>query len=456
MPEISGIHSVGAAEPASLESLRVPLVRRIFSASLLSAVLAAGGESSAQDFILPPLPDLPPPPALPDYPAVGGRKPTLVPYMVKEPLQGVRLTSGRDVTGTIGLLTSQQVCVHTPDGGIQSFSISETLIVVGGACERSPLPLRMFLNGGGYISADAIELTRDKGEISIGGNLSAALARKNIRAILFNNDKSCDGEWDRLIQRPQEVRDLLVLKKGEGRLDFLKGVVSSITADSVSFHFDGQDLNIPRAKLFGVILPAESAEHPTRATVHLQSPGHRLECTECVLRDGKFEAVTVCGERIVVPAENYSIDFRPGKTRALQELPSRVLRWNPLANNAVDGGADALLDSEQKPVTYTVSRRDGLAHNNAQFNGELSCEFLLRRQFTEARAIIEYGEFAPGALKIFGDGNPLFELKREEGGALKPRSAELNISLKDIQKLEIFVEPGCQVQLSNLYFVIAR
>ena len=60
-------------------------------------------------------------------------------------------------------------------------------------------------------------------------------------------------EWAAFLER-ENARDILVvLKRDEAGLDFLSGVVAHVGAEEVQFLLDGDEIPVPRARVFGVV-----------------------------------------------------------------------------------------------------------------------------------------------------------------------------------------------------------
>ena len=171
----------------------------------------------------------------------------------------------------------------------------------------------------GTISADAttIRLTSE-----LLGKLE--IPRANVRAVLLQALKpDWTLQWDAFVERTSE-KDMLIVEKRDGLgLDFLSGVVSTVTEEAVPFLLDGNEIPVPRQRVVGVVFGNidESAARLSSGLSMKLIDGTVLRGRQLTMDNLTFRVEAGWGGSLQIPVSNVqSIDFSSGRLHYLSDL----------------------------------------------------------------------------------------------------------------------------------------
>jgi len=234
---------------------------------------------------------------------------------------------------------------QTIDGALQQLNADSIVVTVDGNDKILPvvdvIDLK-FVRPDKPVAAPGIEplqlILRDGSEVPITeatassetvSAKSAALGelkvdRPAVRAIRLQPLKDeWQPQWNAFLERSDD-KDLLIVAKRDGSgLDFLAGVVSSVGAEEVPFLLDGDEIPVPRSRVFGVVFSAskEGAAKPSAGLALQLVGGSILKARSVALKDDQFEFETAWGQNLSLPAERLSgIDFSSGRLHYLSDL----------------------------------------------------------------------------------------------------------------------------------------
>lgn len=410
-------HSVEDRPPAShddgivlaQESVAVPggwlheISRVLRAGVLIAAPLCGAADLHGQQLAPPPPagPFLPPLPAL----AEPGESASVaaVPVMKVSPHapvparpslagEGLYLQDGGSLSGKIVSIGSEGVHLESP-GKAELVEHARLLRLVsdgaGVAVRPEEGPTVMF-SGGGRLSARLESMANRMVRILPRAGEVLELESQLVYAVRFVPDADYDRSWDEILERDRSLEDLLVIKKPDGMLDYLKGGISNISAEKLSFYLEEQTLNVSRAKVFGIVFGQRgSRKSDAPAQCVLETADHILLCQNLELRQGQFSLKTVQGVSLKLPADQFRLDFTPSRARTFSEVGPVVKRWNPLAGVE---GADlhrVMLDAWKEPLSYRQVERDRFSLQQVSVAGVATIFLPLRCQFSSMNFEIE-------------------------------------------------------------------
>lgn len=141
-------------------------------------------------------------------------------------------------------------------------------------------------------------------------------------------------QWTRIVEGKIDA-DILVVRK-EQSLDYHRGVLGDVTAETVGFELDGEKVPVKRPKVYGVIYrhPA-GRELPAARCLLVDAEGSRWMVRDLALEGDKLRWTTPAGvEAAMAVASVAKIDFSEGKIVYLSDLKPESVRWTPFFGTA--------------------------------------------------------------------------------------------------------------------------
>jgi len=187
------------------------------------------------------------------------------------------------------------------------------------------------------VTATAAEVSAESAWLS-----ELKLPRSGVRAVRLQPlQTDWVPQWEALLARGNE-KDLLVRAKRDGSgLDFIDGVVSSVTAEQLLFLLDGDEVPVPRDRVFGVIFSRlDIDKSPLTGSLGIHGAEDTVVKVRDVTLDGDtFAATTSWGRAIKVDVAQVSrIDFSSSRFHYLSDLEPITERYfgtQPADQNAV-------------------------------------------------------------------------------------------------------------------------
>lgn len=356
-------------------------------------------------------------------------------------LAQVKVTTldGQTIEGETLQIDANRVAVVTTDGP-QAVPLADVLQVDHSAtevAEPSSAELQIRLHDGSQLAVQALSATAEQLTAQSDSLGELKIPRGRVRSVrLQATQEKWQKEWNAYLQRTND-KDMVIVPKRDGSgLDFLSGVVVSLSEDTMPFLLDGDEIPVPRDRVFGVIFGSSSAP-PTQAaaTVDLQN-GVQLAVQDVRIEQGRLQVTTSWGQSLSLPTESLSkIDFSQGRLHYLSDLqPLRETyfglsvdnRWGPLF--------------EQDRETRTgLSRMWKMSRDRFPNNGQpllslrgksyqrglcifpsARIEYALDRKYSSLKTLVgvddevAFNQVDPAAptavqLKIEADGRPVFD-----------------------------------------------
>ena len=397
------------------------------------------------------------------------------------------------IASMLQLLLLIDVEVATLDGGTsvgELNSIDQQTIVLNGPDDKrvdvplaDALELRFTSDGDAPTTNNQLEIIlTDHSAISVGrisANASEVssssdllgplkIPRNVVRAVLLQPLKpDWRLQWDAFLERSNE-KDMLIVEKRDGLgLDFLAGIVSSITEQEVPFLLDGNEIPVPRPRVVGIVfgIAEDAVKRSSGLSVKLQD-GAVVRGDAITMADDIFQIDVTWGQRLLIPVNRIvSIDFSSGRLHYLSNLePITELylgldppgkEWGPLF--AEDRATRDGLSSQWRMSRdrFPNSGRPPLTLRGRRFEKGLcifpsaKIEYALDGKYLKLNAVVgiddevafnqQKGE--PDTvveLKILADGEPVFQ--RLIGARQEP--VVMDLKLTGVNTLTFIVDFG--------------
>jgi len=279
----------------------------------------------------------------------------------------VRSIGGTAVRGGISVWDQSGIALATDDDSTQRIPREELLEIDFGATEASSVPpgLELLLVDGSTIPAADCEIKGRQVQMNgHGGGLSEefdwTLSFEQLRAVRFDRTTpNQDEAWKQITQRTLTSDLLVVYKKSRGTLDEIEGVIQQVTPAIVLLQVDGEPIEVPRERVFGLVFYRRNGEQLPQASIRVQgSHGLELFARDVRFESGRLAVDLLGGDTLKVPLQSigklsfptgaifYLSDIEPIKDTShwqpLYKLPEKApllaLWGQPRRNESIGGG----------------------------------------------------------------------------------------------------------------------
>jgi hypothetical protein len=269
------------------------------------------------------------------------------------------------------------------------------------------------------------------------------------------------NQWATFLKRESE-KDLLIVAKRDGSgLDFLSGVISTVSSETVEFLLDGETIPVPAARVYGVIFshsavtPNARLQESTSEIRLLSAHGDTVAARTLTLTSGQLQIEAGWGQKLSVPFDRLQrIDLSSGRIQYLSELATLTERFDGVdPENSLLAG---LIDLEQQRQLFgprrdtTIERQAKLRLRGREFEKGLcihsrtEISWALDGQFSSLECLagiddeVAFNGSHSVLLRISGDDQVLFEqLIRTDDEPLP-----LKLPLDGISTLRVLVDFG--------------
>ena len=342
------------------------------------------------------------------------------------------LLDGRQLSGTLVSIDKDSVVLKTTDGS-QTIAM-DTLMSVELMNENREAVLnaesglaRIELHDGSRLSVSAVTRNAqlfDVTGIEVGRQEIPVAAVRAVR--LQRADQSVAAQWQTFLQR-EGNKDLLVVPKRDGSgLDFLAGIVSSISETEVAFLLDGDTIPVPIERVFGVVFARPEQTGLVSGGVLKLASGDQFFGRSVQYRDNQFLAESSWGTSVSLPSTAVNkIDFSSGRIEYLSDLMVLSERFDGIDP---DGSLFAgLIDAETAKLMYGP-RRDSTMEPGQKIrlrgqrfdkglclHSRTEISYALDRRFESFEALagvddaVAFNEPTQVSLRISADGKLVFE-----------------------------------------------
>jgi hypothetical protein len=368
---------------------------------------------------------------------------------------------GRTVVGPIEELTPQRLTIAA-EKGRTSIPTAKLLTIApkkkpGLAADVAGVVVE--LTDGTMIHASEYVARGNQARITLARDEIVEAPTNIVRAVLCGaiEGDSLRAEWARMTDMKTDA-DLLIVRNGDG-LDYHKGVLHDVTADTIRFDLDGEVLAVKRSKVYGLVYRRTPTGELPPALCRITDATDSQWPARSFALAAKFEWTTPAGVTVSQALENIArIDFSSGKLLYLGDLKPDSAAWTPFF-----GGHEPLPAVKQ----YYAPRFNrgfnshplSLAHveyaKGLAMYSRTEIVYRLPERFSRFQAVAGIADAVrPGGkarLVVRGDEKVLFE--GGFSGSDDPRSLDLDVT--GVRRLTILVDfeeglnVGSQLLLCN-------
>lgn len=389
----------------------------------------------------------------------------------------VSTMEGRSLTGVVATATSKAIVLES-EGEPSTIPLDSVLNIRFGSSATSSSnsnsnsmqadqQAAIQLKDGSVLAVESIASTADTLSLTSPLMKEVQLSRSDVRAIRFQPmQKEFELQWDGFIGRSDQKDLLVIQKRNSDGLDFLTGNVSAISETEVSFLLDGDEIPVPRTRVFGLVL-AELAESNLNGTTTLRTvDGQTIMIRSMEFAEGQFQIETSWKQSLSLPQDAVQeIDFSSGRLNYLSDLTPITEEYFGLDPIGQEWGT--LFDDDRKTRTGLSSQwkmstdqfmnngRPPLTLRSKTYAKGLclfpnaKVEYALDRKYSQFKAIVgvdddvafqqpRNGQQTMVELRVEADGEILFQ--QLISAIADP--IELNLDVTDRNTLSIFVDFG--------------
>jgi len=269
------------------------------------------------------------------------------------------------------------------------------------------------------------------------------LPTKAVTSIRFGTlNSNLKSSWDKLLHG-NHSKDLLVVQK-ENVLDYIDGVVGSISEDRIQFFAGEDEVAVNRKRVFGIIYFRPPASESTPFCSIKMSGDGTLQASAISYNGEEFETTLQNGAQVrLAPSAIANLDFSQGKVRYLSDLEPRNIEYTPFFDTVWKYRRDKHRDGGPLRVGGKDYARGLYIHSKTLL------QYRLKNEFSRFRAIMGIDDSVPGIgfvyVEIKGNGRTLYS------GNVKSADApiELDLDVSGVRDLEILVDFGDNLEICD-------
>jgi len=394
----------------------------------------------------------------------------------------VSMLDGQSRSGSLTAISGTEVSI-TENGTAATFPLTDVMGLEFPATKvaSGEQPQSLILTDGSRVAGTSVARTAKQltmESLSLG---TLTFDSISVQAVRLQPDNPVHrGQWNTFLKRESD-KDLLIVAKRDGSgLDFLAGVVSSVSAEKVEFLLDKETVPVPAARVYGVVFARSAAGNARPAALKsavgiMTAHGDFLAAKSVTLEGDTLQVETGWGQSLTAAVDQVrNIDLSGGRVQFLSDLEPVEERFSGVdPEGSLLAG---LVSLEQQSLLFgprrdtTMERQSRIRLRGREYakglclHSRTEISWALDRQFSSLDCIVGIddevafnGDHAV-ALKIMGDGNVLFEKLI----ATTDEPLSLRVPLEGISTLAILVDFGdgnstCDwLDLADAKLVIAK
>lgn len=394
----------------------------------------------------------------------------------------ISMLDGQNHSGTLTAISASAIEI-TENGATVTLPIDDVMAVEFPAIApvASEEPQSLLLTDGSEFHATSVARTAKSltALTSLFGAVEVPVERVHAVRLQAENP-SYTQQWNTFLKRDSEKDNLVVAKRDGSGLDFLAGIVSNVTAESVEFLLDGDTIPVPAARVYGIVFGRQAgskgAARGSEASIQLTSVvGDVFKVKTIVLEADQLKTESSWGQMLSVPLQQLQkIDLSSGRIRFLSDMPTLAERFDGIdPENSLFA---ELISLEQQKLLFgpqrntTIERQSRLRLRGREFakglciHSRSEMQWDLEKRFSSLECVagiddeVAFNGSNAVALKITGDGNVLFEQLITSTDAPLP----LRLSVDGVSTLTVLVDFGdgssvCDwLDLADARLVIAK
>ena len=298
-------------------------------------------------------------------------------------------------------------------------------------------------------------------------NKDASVGMPHVASFQFiDGNDALMKQWDE-IRNSERTGDVLVIRKGNESLDYLEGVVGEVTTDNVKFTYDGDEIDVKREKLFGILFYSArgQAGMAAGAPAKLQFGASNFNISNVEISGATIRWTSAGGAEFSGATSSLRlIDFGADKIAYLADTEPATLTITPRFKSMLGSELDSLLYAPRKNKSFdgaplqlrfhsaekTESWSRGLA---AHSRTEL--QYRLNREYRSLKGIVGMDPTATGTVQLVISADDESLLDRMVNPDDEP--FELDLDLSGRRRVTILVDYGDQSDVADrLHFCDLR
>jgi hypothetical protein len=373
----------------------------------------------------------------------------------------VRTTAGEQRVGQLETLRLDSVSLRIADGSrleLDSGQVREVRFPEQPRGEAASCWLQ--LTDQSRVAVRRVSLSRGEIALEDAAGQRQIWSARQLRLIRWQPlEAGLPDLWNEIL-RAGKGTDLLVIRRSQGNLDYLPGVVQAISADTVEFLYQDQTVPVPREKVDGVVFFQPAREWPAPRAVLTMQDGSTWNLEDFQPVDSGLRVTSACGATANVPGDQLRhLRFPIRGVDFLSEIEPEVVQWTPYfgapgltddlsrmfqprRNEAADGGPLRLTDLASAEGARRYEK--GLAIHSRT---ELVYRLAGRYRRLEALAGFDAQHRTRGnvLLVISADGQTLLERALDVNSPAVP----LSIDVSQVKRLTILVDFGQDLDVGD-------
>jgi NPCBM/NEW2 domain-containing protein len=300
------------------------------------------------------------------------------------------------------------------------------------------------LRGGGKLLAKNVTLGDDKCRVEWTAGEPLALPIDVVRAIRLD-PATASPDFEKALNTPSAELDRIFLKDEMGKLSSVTGLIDSLTAEQLTFEAAGQSRNVPRSRLYGIVVSQPAAAATLAKCLLTLTDGSLIGGESLALTGGKATLSLAGGGEAQLPWSAVSrVTLWSSRVAFLSDLKPVAEEHSAVVTLARAAQRDKNVLG--KPLTLGTRGYDkGLG-----VHARSSLTFAAEGKWDVLAATVGLDAAAAGkgdcVFTILADGQSVFT--RRMKGQDPPH--ELSVPITGKGQITLLVEPGEGLDLADL------
>ena len=364
----------------------------------------------------------------------------------------VRPLSGPSIRGELVALAPEGIVVRVSgrEHKLPTSGLWEVTFETPDAARTETPAVWIELTDGSRLLAAAYTATKGTAAVVLTSGQHLSIPTRSIRTVRLRDHSDTPEiarQWHEIVSE-KPTGDVIVIRR-PASLDQLEGILHDVTKETVEFEFEGEVIDVGRAKLDGFIYyhPATN-ERANRMCQVTDTSGCQWNAKTIHMAGQQIEVVTVTGIEVSLPAAAIEkIDFSSGNTVWLSDLEPESLEWRPYIGSRLPPSRLARLfhprGGAREPAAALML--DGTEYAKGLcIQSRTEVVYRLSDDFRQFHAIVGIDDRVRTAgnveLVISGDGKVLFSKTITGNDPAFP----LDLDLTGVRRLKILVDYGRQ------------
>jgi hypothetical protein len=266
-----------------------------------------------------------------------------------------------------------------------------------------------------------------------------------------------ENQWERAIGH-EVLGDRLVVRRSPESLNHLEGLIHSVDDDTVAFHFNGQDLDAPRARLEGLVFfHATVPNYGDPVCSVRDTSGSTWQVTQFSLDEEGLQLTAPTGLQFTLPLERVvQLDFSAGNLVFLSDLEPQSVHWTPYFDSPLDSDRLNQMFAPKRnrsfdggPLRLHIDGRTQVFEKGWALRSRSELVYRLTEDYSKLKAIVGIDERvgSAGDVELVISGGDRELLRRRVRGEEDPSTIELDIS--GVRRLRILVDYGDNLDIAD-------